>query len=472
MRQSDPGDAPPQDDPRYCEARLQIIINTLPATTYFNPLGVVIASLALYTGGSAFGGVSLAHMLAAVGTQGIASAAAHMAWRRHPAVPHTGVNEVRRELVALQALIGLCWGAVAWLFWREGNAANNAFVMLIMAMALWAMALTRCAVRTIFFTGITTLTAPLAVRFASSSGTAAHIFLGLLPVWIWYMVFSGMGARRHVDTMLAARFAHEDLGKELAAARDEAVQKRIEAESANRSKTAFLANMSHELRTPLNAIIGFSEIISSQALGPDNPRYPEYAGDIHISGTHLLTLINEILDVAKIEAGKMEIDPRPLDAAAILANIERVMAIKAEEKKIALRFGVADNAPQLFADERALRQILLNLLSNAVKFTPQGGSIDVRCRAASEGGVLISVKDTGPGIPADKLNQLFEPFTQVDNRFERSQGGTGLGLALVRGLARLHGGQAWIESESGAGTEVFVYFPVVSVKRELLRAAG
>ncbi len=472
MRKSDPGDAPPQDDPRYCEARLQIIINTLPATTYFNPLGVLIASLALYAGGSAFGNVSLTHMIAAVGVQGVASAAAYIAWCRHPAVPHEGVNGVRRELVALQALIGLCWGAVAWLFWREGNAANNAFVMLIMAMALWAMALTRCAVRTVFLTGIAALTAPLALRFASSSGTAAHIFLGILPLWIWYMVFSGMGARRHVDTMLAARFAHEDLGKELAAARDEAVQKRVEAESANRSKTAFLANMSHELRTPLNAIIGFSEIISSQALGPDNPRYPEYAGDIHISGTHLLTLINEILDVAKIEAGKMEIDPRPLDAAAILANIERVMAIRAGEKRLTLRFNVADNTPQLVADERALRQILLNLLSNAVKFTPQGGSIDVSCRPGRDGGVLISVKDSGPGIPADKLGQLFEPFTQVDNRFERNQGGTGLGLALVRGLARLHGGQAWIESEPGAGTEVFVYFPVVTVKRELLRAAG
>jgi len=458
------------EDPRFCEARIQLIINTLPATTHFNPVGVLIAAAALYIGGSAFGTVPLVNMVVAIGVQLITAVAARLLYKRHPQVEPGSAAGIRRELVVLQAVIGLSWGAVAWLLWREGNAANNAFVMIIMAMALWAMALTRCSVRTVFLTGIAALIVPLAARFATSSGVAAHVFLGLIPVWVWYMTFSGMAARKHVDEMLRARFAHEDLGKELAAARDEAVEKRIEAESASRSKTAFLANMSHELRTPLNAIIGFSEIISSQALGPNSPRYPEYADDIHVSGTHLLTLINEILDVAKIEAGRMEIDPRPLDGAAVLSNIERVMVIKAAEKELSLVFPQGD-LPQLVADERALRQILLNLLSNAVKFTPSGGRIDVVCHADHEGGFVLCVKDTGAGIAPDKLAQLFEPFSQVDNRFERSQGGTGLGLALVKGLARLHGGRAWIESTEGRGTSAFVYFPLAPVKRELKRAA-
>jgi len=278
-------------------------------------------------------------------------------------------------ITASPTAANLAWGAVAWLLWVEGNAANNVFVVIIMSMALWAMALTRCSVRTVFLTGVAALALPLVVRLATSHGVAAHVFFGLFPVWMWYMVFSGMGARKRVDDMLAARFANEDLSKELAAARDEAVQKREEAETASKSKTAFLANMSHELRTPLNAIIGFSEIISSQALGPNNERYPEYAGDIHSSGTHLLNLINEILDVAKIEAGRMEINARPLDVESTLEAIERIMDIRAREKALKMTYTADPRLGEIVADERAFRQILLNLLSNAVKFTPQAGRI-------------------------------------------------------------------------------------------------
>lgn len=469
MRQTEPAVVLHQQDPRFCEARLQLILNTLPATFYFNPIGTAIAAVALYLGGTELGSVSFSHVVAAVAVQCIASVAARIVWRRHPKA--LDVAAVRPELIALQVLIGLCWSTVGWLLWRDGNAANNGFVMIIMVMAIWAMALTRCSVKTVFLAGVAAIIAPLAVLFATSDGVAAHVFLAILPIWTWYMVFSGMGARKHVDEMLRARFAHEDLGKELAAARDEAVCKRLEAETASQSKTSFLANMSHELRTPLNAIIGFSEIIASQALGENNPHYPEYANDIHMSGKHLLTLINDILDVAKIEAGKMEIDPRTIDIVSILDNVERVMTIRAQEKNLSLRFSVADNAPQPTADERAFRQILLNLLSNAVKFTPEGGTIDVKCLPGDEGGFLLCVEDSGPGIPAEKLAQLFKPFTQVENRFDRSQGGTGLGLALVQGLARLHGGRAWLESEAGHGTRAFVYFPLVSIKRELRSVA-
>lgn len=460
---------PKREDARFCAARLRLLVETLPVTIYFNPTGVLVACIALYFGRAEFGDLPLWRMAAAVGVQCIAAAGAFIAWRLYPTVDCASVQPVRRGLIALQIVIGMSWGAVAWLLWNEGNAANNAFVVIIMAMALWAMALTRCAVRTVFLSGMAAVAIPLGLRLASSSGVAAHIFFGLFPVWMWYMVFSGMEARKRVDDMLKARFANEDLSIELALARDEAVQKREEAETANQSKTAFLANMSHELRTPLNAIIGFSEIISSQALGPHNERYPEYAGDIHSSGTHLLQLINEILDVAKIEAGRMEIDPRPLDIHNAMEAVERIMAIKAREKNIAMAYVVAPDLGEVMADERAFRQILLNLISNAVKFTPGGGHIAVSARRDNEG-LIISVADNGPGIPADKLQLLFQPFTRVDNRFDNHQDGTGLGLALVQGLARLHGGQAWIESEEGRGTTAFVYFPLVAVKREQMRA--
>jgi two-component system, cell cycle sensor histidine kinase PleC len=461
---------PRKEDARYCEARIRLLIETLRLTVWFNPSGVLIACFGLWFGRAEFGDLPLWRMAMAVAFQGLAAAAAFSVHKLHPAVCRDSITRVRRGLITLQVVIGLGWGGVAWSLWLEGNPANNGFVVVVMAMALWAMALTRCAVRTVFLAGLVSLAMPLLLRFIFSDGVAAHVFCGLFPIWIGYMVFSGLGARKRVDDMLAARFANEDLSKELELARDEAVQKREEAETASKSKTAFLANMSHELRTPLNAIIGFSEIISTQALGPNNPRYPEYAGDIHASGTHLLTLINEILDVAKIEAGRMEIDPKQLHLESTLEGVERIMAIRAREKSLAISYWTDPRLCEVMADERAFRQILLNLLSNAVKFTPEGGEIAVRCGAGEDGGMLVTVTDNGPGIPADKLAMLFKPFTQVDNRFDHSHGGTGLGLALVQGLARLHGGRAWIESSEGIGTTASVYFPLVSVKHELKRA--
>ena len=239
------------------------------------------------------------------------------------------------------------------------------------------------------------------------------------------------------------------------------MRKRFEAETANASKTAFLANMSHELRTPLNAILGFSEIIAQECFGPvGSQRYKEYAGDIHSSGAHLLSLINDLLDVAKIEAGKMEIAPHPLDAHRTFDIALKLIGAKARERQQSLVIEIDPACPPLYADERALKQILINLCSNAVKFTPEGGRITVRAEAARSGGFQISVQDNGPGIPREKLDKIFTPFSQVDNRYDRQAGGTGLGLALVRGLAELHGGRAWLESEPGKGCCAYVVLPV------------
>jgi two-component system cell cycle sensor histidine kinase PleC len=298
------------------------------------------------------------------------------------------------------------------------------------------------------------------LRLLTDGSPAAHVMAPMVPVYMIFLFLMSRVANRRVDAMIAARFVNEDLAAALTRARDEAVKKRYEAETASASKTAFLANMSHELRTPLNAVLGFSDIIARQSMGRDQmDRYSDYASDIHSSGAHLLSLINDLLDVAKIESGKMEIDPRPIDPRAVVENIARLVAPRVADKGQTLSVKIAADTPLVLADERALKQMLLNLLGNAIKFTPNGGCIAIACWGPAEGGLEICVSDNGPGISPEKMEHVFEPFSQLDNRFDREAGGTGLGLALVQGLVRLHGGRVWLESAPGAGVKARLYFP-------------
>ena len=260
-----------------------------------------------------------------------------------------------------------------------------------------------------------------------------------------------------VADMVGATITRGRYVKQLATERDEAVKKYIEAETANVSKSNFLTSMSHELRTPLNAILGFSGILMSKTFGSaESLKYKEYASDIHHSGEHLLSLINDLLDVAKIEAGRMEIEPRLLETQDALDHALRVVGAKASERKQTLITKVDLEAATLYADERAFTQIVINLVSNAVKFAPEGGHISVGARRSASGDFELAVEDNGPGIPKEKLDRLFQPFSQTDNRYGNQGCGTGLGLALVRGLAGLHGGRAWLESEEGKGTRAVV----------------
>ncbi len=246
-----------------------------------------------------------------------------------------------------------------------------------------------------------------------------------------------------------------------------------EAEYANRAKSEFLANMSHELRTPLNAIMGFSSIIRNpEALVADPKRAAEYAGDIHRSGELLLEIINDILDLAKIEAGKMGLVEEVVDLGRIVSGCRRIIAVRAEEADLALSTGVEPSLPRLYADERKLKQILINLLSNAVKFTPAGGSVCVRAFRDSDGCVAISVADTGIGIPAEDLPEVIKPFHQIDNSLSRKYQGTGLGLPLVKSFAELHGGMFGLESTVGVGTTATVRFPASRVRDGATPDAG
>jgi cell cycle sensor histidine kinase DivJ len=249
------------------------------------------------------------------------------------------------------------------------------------------------------------------------------------------------------------------------------IEARDLAESASRAKTSFLANMSHELRTPLNAIIGFSEVMSHEMFGPvGSPKYLEYSKLIHESGGHLLELINGVLDMSKIEAGKFELFEEVFDFDEVAAAAVRFVKLQAERAGVALKLSVAASAGTIFADKRAVKQILINLLTNGVKFTPRGG--DVRVVAArDQRGIELSVSDSGVGISARDLERLGKPFEQVENEQVRSKEGTGLGLALVKALAAMHGGEAAIESVLGEGTTVRVRLPFAAIDEKGERVA-
>ncbi len=238
------------------------------------------------------------------------------------------------------------------------------------------------------------------------------------------------------------------------------------AEQASRAKSHFLANMSHELRTPLNAIIGFSEVMTHEMFGPlGAPRYLEYARLIHESGGHLLELINGILDMSKIEAGKFELSEEIFDLEETAGQALRFVKLQADRKGVALNMSLADGATTIFADRRAVKQVLVNLLTNGVKFTPRGGKVGVTSEI-SAAGIEITVTDTGIGIAPADLERLGRPFEQVDGAHVRAQEGTGLGLALVKALAQMHGGEAVIESALGMGTTVRFRLPHAAVGEE------
>ncbi len=233
-----------------------------------------------------------------------------------------------------------------------------------------------------------------------------------------------------------------------------------EAELASRAKSDFLANVSHELRTPLNAIIGFSEIIKDQLFGPmGNQRYREYAIDIHDSGTHLLSLINDILDLSKIEAGKFELHEEAIDLERATKSCFRIMRDRAEEAGVVLEHRFPAQVPNLKADPRAVKQILLNLLSNAVKFTDPGGRVLVYSSINQEAGLVLHVEDTGIGIAEADIAKAMAPFGQVDSSLSRKYEGTGLGLPLTRHLVDLHEGDLTLRSNMGQGTHVSISFP-------------
>jgi signal transduction histidine kinase len=331
------------------------------------------------------------------------------------------------------------------------------------------------AICSMHFTGMSAVTFHYDPLIPTTTGILAPDVLAIAVAAIATLIL-GLGmVMAVVDHHLAARAAGEAVRlrrhiTELEATKADLEQSLREraialtkADMASRSKSAFLAAMSHELRTPLNAIIGFSEVMSLQAFGPmGNPQYQDYAQDIHQSGKHLLSLISDILDISRLEAGRAELREESIEVATLVSDCLRMIEHEAESGGLALETEVPGDVPRVLADERRLKQVLLNLLSNAVKFTQRGGSIIVRVRVTDEG-MLLAVEDSGVGIAPEDIARAFEHFSQIDSTIARHQQGAGLGLPLSRQLMELHGGTLTLESVVSAGTTATASLPVSRV---------
>jgi len=299
---------------------------------------------------------------------------------------------------------------------------------------------------------------------ALSSAPLDHT-LALLDAALVLMMTVQAGALHHsIAKMLTLEHERCGIVDELRHAKQESDHERTRATTAGRAKTQFLSNMNHELRTPMNAILGFSELIKYKSFGGDIDKYSEYADIIHQSGLHLLRLIDDMLDLAKIEGGKLGLRETELSLANSMSDVFDEYASKADSSQLSFLKKVQPGLPQIFADERAIRQILANLVSNAIKFTPAGGCVTLFAQAEADGRIAFGVDDTGIGIAEENQARVFERFGQGRHDVTSADKGTGLGLAIVKGFAEAHDGEVKLESTLGAGTRLTVYLPAERVR--------
>jgi two-component system cell cycle sensor histidine kinase PleC len=308
------------------------------------------------------------------------------------------------------------------------------------------------------------LTLPVSVAIALDFAVKAtlHDYILAVMALTAEAYFSLLAYRLYSTTLatLEARAEKDALIGELEQSKSISDEARRRAETANIAKSRFLAQMSHELRTPLNAILGFSEVMKGEIFGAHAvPMYKDYSADIHSSGVHLLNLINEILDLSRIEAGRYELNEEAVSLNRVVEDCHHLLKLRAGNRGITIHEMFEPDLPRLWADERAVRQICLNLLSNAIKFTPQGGEIWLKVGWTASGGQYMSVKDTGPGIPEEEIPIVLASFGQGSNSIKSAEQGAGLGLPIAKNLIDLHGGTFTLKSKLRIGTEVIVTFP-------------
>jgi two-component system cell cycle sensor histidine kinase PleC len=381
--------------------------------------------------------------------------------RRFLAGPPAGMKIAtwRARFVVLDLSFGIAWALNVTTIVQQ-DVGSGTFMLFVMLLVVAVSSMLASSLPIAMFAATVPVTTAVAFELALRGDVHDYVLAVMAVTAQGYFT---MLAHRLYSTTLAtleARAEKDALIGELEQAKAKSDEARRHAEAANIAKSRFLAQMSHELRTPLNAILGFSEVMKSEVFGPHAvPTYKEYAGDIHNSGQHLLNLINEILDLSRIEAGHYELNEEAVLLADIVEDCHRLLKLRARTRGLVIHEVFEPELPRLWADERAVRQIVLNLLSNAIKFTPQGGEVWLKVGWTASGGQYMTVKDTGPGIPEEEISVVLALFGQGTNAIKSAEQGTGLGLPIAKSLVDLHGGTFTLKSKLREGTEVIVTFP-------------
>jgi two-component system cell cycle sensor histidine kinase PleC len=369
------------------------------------------------------------------------------------------LRRARLSFIVLDLLFGIAWALN--LIHPPADAPGSDIVNVFVVLLVVAVSSTLgSSLPVAVFATTAPLTIAIAVSYLVVGSVQGYVLAGLALAALCY--FGLLANRLYASNlaMLEARAEKDALIGELEQAKAKSDEARRRAEAANIAKSRFLAQMSHELRTPLNAILGFSEVMTNELFGAHAvPAYKDYANDIHNSGVHLLGLINEILDLSRIEAGRYELNEEAVALVQVAEECHHLLKLRAATRGIVIHDLFEPDMPRLWADERASRQICLNLLSNAIKFTPQGGEIWLKVGWTAASGQYLSVRDTGPGIPESEIPIVLDAFGQGSNAIKSAEQGAGLGLPIVKSLIELHGGTFSLKSKLREGTEVIVTFP-------------
>jgi two-component system cell cycle sensor histidine kinase PleC len=372
---------------------------------------------------------------------------------------HNSTRRWRVRFILLDLLYGLCWMAIL----IHPSGSDPVAITLMMSLMLLIVAVSSMLAASLPIAALAAtapVTSAIALKFAIG-GTFNNYILAVLALAA-EGYFALLAHRLHSTTLatLEARAEKDALIAELEQAKAISDEARHRAESANVAKSRFLAQMSHELRTPLNAILGFSEVMKSEIFGAHAvAAYKSYSADIHNSGVHLLNLINEILDLSRIEAGRYELNEEAVSLVHVVADCHHLLKLRASSRGITIHEVFEQGMPRIWGDERATRQIVLNLLSNSIKFTPQGGEIWLKVGWTASGGQYLSVKDNGSGIAEDEIPIVLASFGQGSNSIKSAEQGAGLGLPIAKSLVDMHGGTFTLRSKLRIGTEVIVTFP-------------
>jgi len=370
--------------------------------------------------------------------------------------------------ILLDFLFGVSWVLNINLLVDAGTQGAGDFSLFAMLLVVAVFSMLAASVPPAVYASTMPVAGMVVLQYLFRGKPQDLVLAGLTAGAEAYFVMVANRLHQSAISAFEARGQLDDLIGEMEQAKAKSEEVARRAEAANLAKSRFLAQMSHELRTPLNAILGFSEVMKNQLLGPHAvPIYGEYAGDIHDSGQHLLNLINEILDLSRIEAGRYELNEEAVSLVHSAEECTYLLKMRAGSRGITLHDLYEPGLPKLWADERAVRQICLNLLSNAIKFTPQGGEIWIKAGWTASGGQYLSVRDTGPGIPEEEISVVLSSFGQGSNALKSAEQGAGLGLPIVKGLIDLHGGSFTLRSKLREGTEVLVTFPAERVMTAL-----